>query len=91
MEACSIDYSNLFSDLYSQTSFEDTFRTIILVYAVYILQTIQIILLTKDGFLQFLIDFGNLAAFLEAKTIWLSLFIIQSLGVCDMLRICTNI
>ena len=69
MEACSIDYSNLFSDLYSQTSFEDTFRTIILVYAVYILQTIQIILLTKDGFLQFVIDFGNLAAFLEAKTI----------------------
>ncbi len=91
MEACSIDYSNLFSDLYSQTSFEDTFRTIILVYAVYILQTIQIILLTKDGFLQFVIDFGNLAAFLEAKTIWLSLFIIQSLGVCDMLRVCTNI
>ena len=85
LEASSADCSNSFSDLYSQTSSKDTIRTKILVYVVYISQTIQIILFSKDGFAQFVVDtdIRKITAGLQTKSLsgWFSLCVIQGLGV----------
>lgn len=76
---------NYFPDLYSRASFKDAIRTKILVYSVYILQIIQIILFTKDGFAEFTADSENIPSFVQLKTSWFSVCVIQGLGMCKVL------
>jgi len=80
----------LLSDLYSQASLEDTVKTKILVYAVYILQMTQIIIFMDNGFQEFTADFGDIVAFNQFKTNWFSVCVIGGIGVCHMRRNCLN-
>ncbi len=76
---------NYSPDLYSRASFKDAIGTKILVYSVYILQTTQIILFTNDGFAEFTADSENIPSFVQLKTSWFSVCVIQGLGMCKVL------
>ncbi|KJA20512.1 hypothetical protein HYPSUDRAFT_166823 [Hypholoma sublateritium FD-334 SS-4] len=67
------------TSVYSQAFFKDAIWTKILVYTVYILQTTQIILFTKDGFTEYTANSDNISASVQLKTSWFSVCVIQGL------------
>lgn len=68
-------------DMYSQAFSKDSTLIKVLVYSIYAIQTSQIVMFTDAGFKTFATGFGDLDSLDHIKTNWLSVCIIDGVGV----------
>lgn len=67
-------------DIYYLASSNDSWRTNALVYGVYLVETIQTVLLSYTAFKTFAAGFGNINAIINGSILWFSIPIMSSAG-----------